>query len=182
MWTSRPWSAGRFPRHHLSGTARVALQSARWGDRPGQGTGWREARGELIASTGSIGVDFLNALAREMKFRLSPRVTRLDPRKTEVEFRSLGVGFDMQANGEIHLTGALGNEFSPETVLVNATAPLVLAPTGTASVHGLIKTLFPVADASPGVMVPLTSESRVLLCLPVAPEIAAKPGRTLGGN
>ena len=40
----------RFPRHHLSGNARVALQSARWGDRPGQGTGWREARGELIAS------------------------------------------------------------------------------------------------------------------------------------
>jgi len=173
---------GRFPRHHLSGTARVALQSARWGDRPGQGTGWREARGELIASTGSIGVDFLNALAREMKFRLTPRVARLDPRKTEVEFRSMGVGFEMQANGEIRLTGALGNEFSPETVLVNATSPLVLAPTGTASVHGLIKTLFPVADAPPGVMVPLTSESRVLLCLPVSPEIAAKSGRTLGGN
>ena len=172
----------RFPRHHLSGNARVALQSARWGDRPGQGTGWREARGELIASTGSIGVDFLNALAREMKFRLLPRLTRLDPRKTEVEFRSMGIAFEMQASGEIRLTGALGNEFSPETVLVSATAPLALAPTGTASIHGLIKTLFPVADAPPGVMVPLTSESRVLLCLPVAPEIAAKSGRTLGGN
>ena len=70
----------RFPRHHLSGRLGVALQSARWGDRPGQGTGWREARGELIAGTGSIGVDLLDALAREMKFRLSPRVTRLDPR------------------------------------------------------------------------------------------------------
>ena len=81
----------------------------------------------------------------------------------------MGVGFEMQTNGEIHLTGALGNEFSPETVLVNATAPLALAPAGTASVHGLIKTLFPVADAPAGVMVPLTSESRVLLCLPVAP-------------
>jgi hypothetical protein len=173
---------GRFPRHHLSGIARVALQSACWGDRPGQGTGWREARGELIASTGSIGVSFLNALAREMKFRLSPRMTRLDPRKTEVEFRSLGIGFEMQSSGEIVLTGALGSEFGPESVLVSGTAPLLFAPTGTASVHGLIKTLFPVADASPGVMVPLTTESRLLLCLPVAPEIAAKAGRTLGGN
>ena len=171
----------RFPRHLLTGTARVSLQSALWGDRPGQGKGWREARGELIASTGSIGIEFLNALAREMKFRLLPRLTRLDPRKMEVEFRSMGVAFEMQPNGEIRLNGALGNEFSPETVLVNATAPLVLAPTGTASVHGLIKTLFPVADAPPGVMVPLTSESRLLLCLPVAPEIA-KTGRTLGGN
>ena len=27
----------RFPRHHLAGTARVALQRARWGERPGQG-------------------------------------------------------------------------------------------------------------------------------------------------
>ena len=84
---------GRFPRLHLSGSARVALQSARWGDRAGQGMGWREARGELIAGTGSIGVEFLDALAREMKFRLSPRATRRDPRATAVEFRSLGIGF-----------------------------------------------------------------------------------------
>jgi hypothetical protein len=172
----------RFPRHHLAGTARVAFQRARWGERPGQGTGWREAKGELIASQGSIGVDLLQALAREMKFRLASRVTRLDPRKTEAEFRSLGLAFDMQPSGEIHLAGALGNEFSPDTVLVNATAPLVFAPSGTASVHGLIKTLFPLADSQPGVMVPLTSESRLLLCLPVAPEMATKSGRTLGGN
>ena len=55
------------PLGHGSGRHR---RSARWGDRPGQGTGWREARGELIAGTGSIGVDLLDALAREMKFRL----------------------------------------------------------------------------------------------------------------
>ena len=117
-----------------------------------------------------------------MKFRLAARVTRLDPRKTEAEFRSLGLAFDMKPSGEIHLAGALGSEFSPDTVLVNATAPLVFAPSGTASVHGLIKTLFPVADSPPGVMVPLTSESRLLLCLPVAPEMATKSGRMLGGN
>jgi hypothetical protein len=172
----------KFPRHRLAGLARVAFHTARWGERPSQGPGWLEAKGELIASHGTVGVDLLNALAHEMRFRLSPRMARLDPRKTEVEFRSLGVSFDMQANGEIHLAGALGNEFTPDTVLVSASAPLIFAPTGTASVHGLIKTLFPVADSPPGVMVPLTSESRVLLCLPVAPEIASKSGRTLGGN
>jgi hypothetical protein len=172
----------RFPHHQLSGTARIAVQRARWGERSSQQAGWREARGELSASQGTIGVDLLQALAREMKFRLSPRISRLDPRKTEVEFRSLGLAFHMQPSGEIHLAGALGNEFSPDTVLVNATAPLAFAPSGTASVHGLIKTLFPVADCPPGVMVPLTPQSRLLLCLPVAPEIAAKSGRTLGGN
>ena len=172
----------RFPRHQLAGMARVAFQKARWGQRPGQGVGWREARGELTAGQGSIGMDLLKALAREMQFRLATRVSRLDPRKTEIEFRSLGLAFDMLPSGEIHLSGALGNEFSPDTVLVSAATPLAFAPGGTASVHGLIKTLFPVADAHPDVMVPLTTESRLLLCLPLAPEMAAKAGRTLGGN
>ena len=37
----------RFPSHRLNGLARVAIKSARWADRPGQGFGWVEARGEL---------------------------------------------------------------------------------------------------------------------------------------
>jgi hypothetical protein len=172
----------RFPRHRLAGPARVAVEKARWGDRPGQGPGWIEAKGELVATQGTVGVELCTALAREMRFRLSPRMARLDPRKTEIEFRSIGMAFDMRQNGEIHLAGALGSEFSPGAVLVSGTSPVVFAPTGTASVHGLIKTLFPVADSPPGVMVPLTSESRVLLCLPVPREIASKAGRTLGGN
>jgi hypothetical protein len=172
----------RFPRHHLSGNARVTVTKAHWGDRPGQGRGWREAKGELLAGQGTIGIALLGALAREMKFRLSPRVTRLESQKAELEYRALGIAFDMQSNGEIHLAGALGNEFSPDTVLAGATAPWAFAPTGTASVHGLIKTLFPVADSPPGVMVPLTPESRVLLCLPTSPESAATSGRTLDGN
>jgi hypothetical protein len=172
----------RFPRHRLAGTAKVAIQTARWGDRPGQGPGWIEAKGELVASQGAIGIDLCNALAREMRFRLATRMARLDPRKTELEFRSLGMAFDMQQNGEIHLSGALGSEFTADAVLVSGAAPLVFAPTGTASVHGLIKTLFPVADSSQDVMVPLTNESRVLLCLPVPQEVATKAGRTLGAN
>jgi hypothetical protein len=172
----------RFPRHHLTGTARIAVERAHWGDRGGQGRGWREAKGELLVGQGTIGVALLDALAREMKFRLSPRVTRLDPRKTELEFRALGMGFDMQRSGEIRITGALGNEFSPDTVLAGATVPWAFAPTGTASVHGLIKTLFPVADALPGELVPLTLQSRILLALPAAPETAGHPARTLQGN
>lgn len=172
----------RFPRHHLSGGARVRVEKAEWGDRPGQGGGWRAVRGELSAGQGTIGVALLGALAREMKFRLAPRATRLDPNRHELEFRALGFSFDMRPNGEIHLAGALGTEFSPDAVLAGPTAAWAYAPTGTASVHGLIKTLFPVADSSPGVLVPLTAESRVLLGLPSSAEPAAGRPRTLDGN
>jgi hypothetical protein len=172
----------QFPRHQLSGLARVSFQQAQWGDRPHQGSGWIQAKGELVAGQGTIGLDLLASLAREMKFRLSPRVTRTDPRTIELDFRALGIEFDLRPSGEIHLSGALGSEFSPDTVLVGPTAPLAFAPSGTAGVHGLIKTLFPVADSAPGVLVPLTSESRVLLCLPVPAQASASSGRTLGGN
>ncbi len=137
----------RFPLHRLAGRARVAIPKARWGQRPDQRPGWVEVKGELVAGQGSIGVDLLGALAREMKFRLSPRLSNLDPRKTEVEFRALGLAFDMRPNGEIHLTGALGTESPPDAVLDGNSYPLASAPRGAASVHGLIKTLFPVADA-----------------------------------
>jgi hypothetical protein len=160
----------------------VSIAKARWGHRPDQRPGWVEVKGELLAGQGSVGVDLLHALAREMKFRLSPRLSNLDPRKTEIEFRALGLAFDMQANGEIHLAGALGSDSPPEAVLDGATYPLVSAPRGTASVHGLIKTLFPVADANPGVVVPLTPESSVLLALPVPPTPLVKTRRTVDGN
>jgi hypothetical protein len=172
----------RFPLHRLAGRARVTIPKARWGQRPDQRPGWVEVKGELLAGPGSVGVDLLHALAREMKFRLSPRLSNLDPRKTEIEFRALGLAFDMQPNGEIHLAGALGSESPPEAVLDGATYPLVSAPRGAASVHGLIKTLFPVADANPGVLVPLTPESSVLLALPVPPTPLAKTRRTVDGN
>ena len=53
----------RFPRHRLTGRARLAFEAASWGQRPGgQGPGWVEIKGELVAGQGSIGVDFLEAL------------------------------------------------------------------------------------------------------------------------
>ena len=82
-----PLVGRRFPRHRLTGRARVAFEKARWGERPGgQGPGWVEVKGELMAGQGSIGVDLLEALAREMKFRPSARrshvSTRGRPRST----------------------------------------------------------------------------------------------------
>ena len=68
----------RFPRHRLTGRARVAIKEAKWGQRPTQGWGWLEAKGELAAGQGSIGIDLVDALAREMKFRRSPRLVNLD--------------------------------------------------------------------------------------------------------
>jgi len=172
----------RFPRHLLTGRAHVAIQSARWALRPNQGMGWVAVRGELSAGQGTIGVKLLAALTREMKFRLSPRLANLDPRKTEVDFRALGLSFAIESNGEIRLAGALGAEFAADAVLAGATTSLLSAPVGTASVHGLIKTLFPSSQENPDVLIPLTAESQVLLSLPVPREASARARRTVEGN
>jgi hypothetical protein len=173
----------RFPGQRLTGQARVALKKARWADRPGQGFGWVEAQGELTSGEGTIGIGLLRALGSEMKFRFAPKLARLDDRKPELDFRALGFTFDMTPDGEIKIAGALSNEFAPDVVLVSASSPLAYAPEGAANVRGLIKTLFPVGDsADPGVLVPLTAESRVLLCLPVPPDLAAKSAPRIGGN
>lgn len=168
----------RFPRHRLSGRARLSISSARWGQRPGQGPGWIALRGELVAGQGSIGGSLLDALGREMSFRISPRVAARDRSRAELGFRALGLAFDVEPNGEIHLAGALGAEYPPDVVLAGLTSPLASAPAGTASVHGLIKTLFPVAEAQPGELIPLTPGSRVLLALP-APAHASRSARRL---
>ena len=172
----------RFPRHRLTGRARLVIVHSRWGQRPAQGDGWVEVKGELSASQGSIGVELIDALAREMKFRRSSRLSNLDARKTEVDFRALGLSFAMQPSGEIQIEGALGAEFAPEAVIVGGTTALLSAPLGTASVHGLIKTLFPLSQASSGFLVPHTAESQVLLSLPVPQGPATSTKRTLDGN
>jgi hypothetical protein len=172
----------RFPRHLLTGRAHLAFQNARWAQRPNQGMGWMSVKGELTAGPGTIGVALLSALAREMKFRPSARLASLDPRKTEIEFRALGLSFSIEPSGEIQITGALGAEFSPDAVLAGATTSLLSAPRGAASVHGLIKTLFPASPEDSDVLIPLTAQSRVLLSLPVAGESAAKVRPAVDGN
>ncbi len=91
----------------------MAIKQARWGQRPTQGPGWVDVQGELLAGQGSIGVDLVEALAREMKFRRSARLANIDSRKTEVDFRALGFSFAMQSSGEIQIAGALGRSSPP---------------------------------------------------------------------
>jgi hypothetical protein len=173
----------RFPRHRLTGRARIAFEKATWGQRPeGQGPGWLEVKGQLVAGQGAIGIALLDALTREMKFRPSARKPHVDARKTDADFRSLGLSFAIHSNGEIQIGGALGSEFPPDAVIAGASSALLSAPQGTASVHGLIKTLFPVSPSNPGVLIPLTAESQALFSLPL-PTGADSPARqTLDGN
>ena len=170
----------RFPNHRLRGKARLAVASARWAERPGQGYGWVDAQGELTAGPGVIGYGLLQALRTEMNFRIAPKVARtVSAGQVDLDFRTLAFSFAMAGNGEIKVGGGLGNEFADDAVLVGLNAPLAYAPSGVANVRGLIKTLFPVTAINHAVMVPLTEKSRLLLCLPVPPDLAAKP---IGGN
>jgi hypothetical protein len=117
-----------------------------------------------------------------MKFRLGPRAARAVVQGGEIAFGSLGLAFDVQPDGQIQLAGALGDAAPPGAVLTGGGDALAHAPQGAANVHGLIKTLFPVDDAPPGSLVPLTSGSSVLLHLPITPDIASKGARTLDAN
>ena len=170
----------RFPNHRLRGKARLAIALARWAERPGQGYGWVEARGELSAGPGTIGQGLLHALNTEMKFRNAPRVARaISAGQTDLDFRALSLAFAMTSDGEIKLKGALGSEFADNLVLAGATSPLAYAPEGAANVRGLIKSLFPVTAINHADMVPLTEKSRLLLCLPVPADVASQ---SIGGN
>jgi hypothetical protein len=151
----------------------VAIKSARWGDRPGQGLGWVDADGEITTGHGSMGAGLLNALAAEMNFRVPDKAAKLGGRKEDVEFHAMGLTFEIRPDGEIRLGGALGNEFAPDVVLARQSSALAYAPRGAANVRGLIKTLVP-TNASDPVMVPLTRESRVLLCFPAPPQLVPK--------
>jgi len=173
----------RFPGQRLGGLARIAISSARWADRPGQGFGWSEAEGEIRTGQGSIGIDLLKSLAAEMRFRVSPKVAQLDGRRPELDFQTLGLTFALAPDGEIRFGGGLGGGYAPGAVLIvaNQVTPIVHAPQGAANVRGLIKTLFPggTADA----MVPATAESQVLQRrLPLPPGLAERATQRLRGQ
>jgi hypothetical protein len=170
----------RFVNHRLRGRARLSVAEAHWGERPGQGFGWVDVRGELAAGPGMIGFGLLRALNTEMRFRLATRVARIvSAGQVDLDFSLLAFRFALSGDGEIRIEGALGNEYAGDAVLVGPTEPLAYAPEGVANVRGLIKTLFPVTQINHGELVPLTEKSRLLLCLPVPPDLAAKP---IGGN
>ena len=163
-----------FGNQRISGRAELVIDQARWGERPGQGHGWVEARGVLTAPSGAIGAGLLRSLASEMKFRPSRVATvalnSASDASTDLSHDGLGVAFALKPDGEILVDGALGAEFAPGVVLVapGGVAPLMSAPEGNANVRGLIKTLFPVATAD--LLVPATAETQSLQrYLPVPP-------------
>ena len=170
----------RFPKHRLSGRGRLMIHSAKWAERPGQGFGWVEAKGTLATGPGVVGFGLLQALRTEMKFRPGPKLARIvSSGQIDLEFQKLALTFAMTGDGEIQIGGGLGSDYAEGAVMAAPAAPLVFAPEGAANVRGLIKTLFPITQINHGVMVPLTEKSRLLLCLPVPPDLANKP---IGGN
>ena len=166
----------RFPRHRLTGKARITFEKAVWGQRPsGQGPGWIEVKGQLVAGAGSIGLNLFESLAQgdEIPARCSKALCRSSQARSRVP---LAGAFVCDAgNGEIQITGALGAEFPPDAVLASSSSTLLTAPQGAASVHSLIKTLFPTPANNSGVLIPLTTESQVLLSLPLPAGATQQP-------
>ena len=160
----------------LTGTAKIEVRTAKWRNRPGQGYGWSEASGEIVSSSGTIGLSLLRALRGEMRFRLNPKLARYEDRSGELEYHALGLTFDLGRDGELNLAGALGSEYPGGTVLVHANniTPLAFAPAGAANTRGLIKALFPVA---PDALVPGTPEAQAYQrYLPLPHQIASREG------
>lgn len=153
----------RFPDIRLTGLGALRIDSADWGPLPnGQGHGWARAQGVLQARAGVIGLALVESMARELKFRAPISKAMLaDP----IPYARLGVAFTLNEAGELLLNGALGEQPGSELVAIDPQdVPLLLAPTGVASVRGLWKTLFPSGSE---VLVPVTPQTHVLRYLPV---------------
>ena len=156
----------RFAGHRLTGVGRLAIESARWGERPaGQGPGWVGAKGTLTAGPGSISAGLLSAMRDRMRFRLAGSDEQGGP---DVDYQGLGLSFTMNGEGELMLRGALGGEYPPDAVLVQShrASPLARAPQGAANVRGLWNTLVP---SSPENLAPAVPETHVLRSLPLPP-------------
>ncbi len=136
--------ARRFPDHRLSGEAKLQVRSARWGSRgPGLGPGWIGADGTLSAGPGVIGGSLLEALGRELHFRIAPRPAR--DADEDVAFQGLGLDFAMQGDGKLRCSGNLGTEFPAGAVIVDGErgVPMASAPVEVGSVRGLWNVLVP---------------------------------------
>lgn len=154
----------RFPGVQIRGEADLEIDEARWGTLMyGQGRGWNIARGCLRVRAGTLDSVLLDGLAKEMGLQVSRPGVR---NPTELDFEALALNFDLEGSGELRITGALGEEYPRNAVLVGRhdSGLLVRAPDDPATVRGLWKALFPLgAD----VLVPATAESGVMRHLPL---------------
>jgi hypothetical protein len=161
----------RFPRHRMTGLAHLGIKGARWANRPGQGFGWSSAEGELTVGSGTIGIELLQALASEMKFRQASS-RPIAARSPDVPFGALGFTFNLTPDGEIALGGGFRNQFAPDDILVAEDRPFFKAPSGAANVRGLLKTLFPTGAEA---LAPVTADSQLVSrYLPLPPGVAAR--------
>ena len=164
----------RFPGHDLRGEALLTVETARWGAFPNGGRGWRTVRGRLSAGPGTIGPDLLAALASAMHFRVVP--SALDDPNDLLPFGALGLAFQIEEDGQIHLDGTLGGDRPPDAVLAppegDPRPVLASAPEGAANVLGLWKAMVLAPD---DVLVPATAEAQVFRHLPLPPAGQAPP-------
>ena len=167
----------RVPDHRLDGLARVAVDSAEWGPRPGgPGSGWLAATGELDAGPGRISASLLDALRAEMHFRPAEALGRLAvPARPapDLPYDRLGLRFAIEPDGEIQLAGDLGDAYEPGAVLTEPEEldPLILAPEGAAHMIGLRRTLGPVDS----MLIPANFEQPFLDYLPLGAGVRPGP-------
>ncbi|RLT09881.1 MAG: hypothetical protein DWI24_09330 [Planctomycetota bacterium] len=156
---------GRFGSHRLTGVGQVQVKQAIWGDRPGQGSGWREIQGDLTSGPGKASQGLLLAMGQQMRFRLAPNLHTPKKPSDEVDFGSFGLQFHLTEDGQIQFGGACGPDFGPDVVAISTQAkptPIMAAPKTMVNVRGLLKTLFPVNIAQAELLVPTTRESQSL--------------------
>jgi hypothetical protein len=148
----------------LTGRAWLEIERARWGALPeGQGRGWVEVKGSLVGGRGSIGTTTLASMVTEMSFRWHPPAGATPG---VVDFEAIGLAFELTPRAEIRISGALGPDYAPGTVLVSGgrRSPLLSAPEGAANVRGLWRLLFPARDE---VLVPAAPGAEVMRHLPM---------------
>ena len=119
---------------------------------------------------------------REMKFRRSARLANIDSRKTEIDFLARFFVHDAVEIGGASRSPRIGGGIRPRDRDRRTHCGAAVGTLGTASVHGLIKTLFPVSQVSSSVLVPHTAESQVLLSLPVPHGTATRARQTVDGT
>ncbi|MFO0958928.1 MAG: hypothetical protein U0800_16120 [Isosphaeraceae bacterium] len=163
----------RFGEHRMSGLAKVAIRSARWGDRGPLGFGWIDAEGTIAAGSGSISRSMLDAIGRQLRFRTPESIGPLGP---DLPFDSMAMGFRMAEDGALKLSGELGPDHPRDAVLIDAKRVLAASPREPGDVRGLVNALFSSPADTPDLLVPTTAESQgVQRYLPMGRSVAASP-------
>lgn len=163
------------PHLGLAGRARLEIASARWANQAGRGPGWVEAQGKLVGGTGAISGALLAALRDQMRFRLPEGGLSA---RAEHRYQALGLEFVLSSTGELRLSGALGPDYLPGTVLAQGQrfGPLAAAPEGVVTVTSLVRALSPLDEGPTDRVIPARFESLMIQrYLPTPPAQAEAP-------